>query len=136
MKRIFADTSYWIALLNPRDELHGRAVAIAQSRSGDQIVTTEMVLIELLNGFSDSGPRLRAAASKSVKTLLTSPNVTVAPQTSDQFKRALSRYEERTDKDWSLTDCASFLIMDAEGIEEALTYDQHFAQAGFHALLR
>jgi predicted nucleic acid-binding protein len=60
----------------------------------------------------------------------------VKPQTSDQFKRALSRYEERTDKDWSLTDCASFLIMEAEGIEEALTYDQHFAQVGFRALLR
>jgi predicted nucleic acid-binding protein len=51
MKRIFADTSYWIALLNPHDELHGRAVALAQSCSDDQIVTTEMMLTELLNGY-------------------------------------------------------------------------------------
>ena len=58
------------------------------------------------------------------------------PQTSDQFERALSRYEERIDKDWSLTDCASFLIMEAEGMGAALTHDQHFAQAGFQALLR
>jgi predicted nucleic acid-binding protein len=136
MKRIFADTSYWIALLNPRDELHGRAVAVARSCSEDQIVTSEMVLAELLNGFSDGGPRLRAAASKAVKTLRSSPSVTVIPQTSDQFRRALGRYEERIDKDWSLTDCASFLIMEAEGIEAALTHDQHFAQAGFQALLR
>jgi len=62
--------------------------------------------------------------------------VTVMPQTSDQFERALSRYEERIDKDWSLTDCASFLIMEAEGMGAALTHDQHFAQAGFQALLR
>jgi predicted nucleic acid-binding protein len=136
MKRIFADTSYWIALLNPHDELHGSAVAVAQSCSDDQIFTTEMVLTELLNGFSDRGPRLRVAASKAVKTLRSSPNVTVIPQTSDQFQRALSRYEERIDKDWSLTDCASFLVMEAEGIEAALTHDQHFAQAGFQALLR
>ena len=136
MKRIFADTSYWIALFNPRDELQARAVAAAQSHSEDQIVTSEMVLVEFLNGFSDRGPRLRRAASKAVKTLHGSPNVTVIPQTSDQFQRALDRYEERIDKDWSLTDCASFLIMEAEGIESALTHDQHFAQAAFQALLR
>ena len=136
MKRIFADTSYWIAHLNPHDELHGVAVAFAQSCSDDQIVTTEMILTELLNAFSDRGPRLRAAALKAVNTLRSSPYVTVIPQTSDQFQRALTRYEERIDKDWSLTDCASFLTMEAEGIEAALTHDQHFAQAGFQALLR
>lgn len=120
MKRIFADTSYWIALLNPRDELHLKAVAAAQKCSENQVVTSEMVLVEFLNGFSDRGPRLRAAASKAVKTLQSSPDVSVIPQTSDQFERALSRYEDRVDKDWSLTDCASFLIMEAEGIEAAL----------------
>jgi predicted nucleic acid-binding protein len=136
MRRIFADTSYWIALLNPRDELHHKAVAAAQNYSEDQVVTSEMVLVELLNGFSDSGPRLRAAASKAVKTLRSSPNVTMVPQTSDQLEAALSRFQDRVDKDWSLTDCASFLIMEAEGIEAPLTHDQHFAQAGFQALLR
>jgi predicted nucleic acid-binding protein len=136
MKRIFADTSYWIALLNPHDELHARAVAAAQSYSNDQMVTSEMVLVEFLNGFCDRGPRLRAAASKAVKTLLSSPNVTVVPQASDQFEGALRRFEERIDKHWSLTDCASFLIMEAEGIESALTHDRHFTQAGFHALMR
>jgi len=136
MKRVFADTSYWIALLNPRDELHHKAVAAARNCSDDQVVTSEMVLVEFLNGFSDRGPRLRAAASKAAKTLRSSLNVTVIPQTSDQFERALRRYEDRVDKDWSLTDCASFLIMEAEGIEAVLTHDQHFAQAGFRALLR
>ena len=136
MKHLFADTSYWIALLNPRDELHERAVASGRSYASDQIVTSEMVLVEFLNGFCDRGPRLRAAASRAVRTLRSGPNVTVIPQTSDLFERALSRYEERIDKDWSLTDCASFLIMEAEDIESALTHDQHFAQAGFQALLR
>jgi predicted nucleic acid-binding protein len=136
MKRLFADTSYWIALLNPRDELHIKAVAAAQNYSEDQVVTSEMVLVEFLNGFSDHGPRLREAASQAVKTLRSSLHVSVIPQTSDQFERALRRYRDVVDKDWSLTDCASFMIMEAEGIEAALTHDRHFAQAGFQALLR
>jgi len=119
MKRIFADTSYWIALLNPRDELHAKAVAAARNHSEDRIVTSEMVLVEFLNGFGDHGPRLREAAAEAVRTLRGSPNVSVTPQTTDQFERALIRYQDMADKDWSLTDCASFLIMQAEGIEAA-----------------
>lgn len=91
MKRLFADSSYWIALLNPRGELHDRAVAAAQNYSQDQVVTSEMVLVEFLNAFSDRGARLRKAASKAVRVLRGSLNVTVIPQTSDQFQRALTR---------------------------------------------
>jgi predicted nucleic acid-binding protein len=136
MKRLFADTSYWIALLNPRDELHIKAVAAAQNYSEVHVVTSEMVLVEFLNGFSDHGPRLREAAWQAVKTLRSSLHVSVTPQTTDQFERALRRYRDVADKDWSLTDCASFMIMEAEGIQAALTHDRHFAQAGFQALLR
>jgi predicted nucleic acid-binding protein len=136
MKRVFADTSYWIALLNPRDELHHKAVAAAQEFFEHELVTSEMVLVEFLNGFSDHGPRLRAGASKAVRALRGSAHVTVIPQTSEEFELAFSRYEDRPDKDWSLTDCASFLIMEAGDIDDALTYDQHFVQAGFRALLR
>jgi uncharacterized protein len=136
MKRIFADTSYWIALLNPRDELHAKAVAAARNHSEHRNVTSDMVLVEFLNGFSDRGPRLREAASQAVRTLRGSPNVSVTPQTRDQFEQALIRYQDMADKDWSLTDCASFLIMEADDIEEALTHHHHFVRAGFQALLR
>jgi predicted nucleic acid-binding protein len=136
MKRLFADTSYWIALFNPRDELHRKAADAARNYSEDRIVTSEMVLVEFLNGLSGHGPRLREAASQAVSTLRSSRNVSVIPQTSDQFEGALSRYQDMADKDWSLTDCASFLIMEAEGIEAALTHDRHFVQAGYRALLR
>jgi len=60
----------------------------------------------------------------------------VIPQTSGQFGNALHLYRQRPDKEWSLTDCTSILIMQTEGIQEALTHDSHFAQAGFTALLR
>ncbi len=136
MKQAFADTSYWIALLNPRDELHRKAIAAAQDYPAEQVVTSEMVLVELLNGFSDHGPRVREAVSRAVQTLRSDPRIRVIPQTRDQFDGALVRYQSTVDKNWSLTDCASFLIMEAEGIDAALTHDRHFAQAGFQTLLR
>jgi predicted nucleic acid-binding protein len=136
MRRVFADAGYWIALFNPQDAMHYKAVAAAENYSEDQVFTSEMVLAEFLNAFSDRGPRLRAAAARAVRALRASPHLTIIPQAADQFERALARYEDRPDKGWSLTDCASFLIMEAEGIEAALTYDHHFVQAGFQALFR
>ena len=64
------------------------------------------------------------------------PSVLVIPQTSELFERALGRYQAMIDKNRSLTDCASFLIMEADSIEAALTHDRHFAHAGFQTLLR
>ena len=136
MRRVFADSSYWIALLNPRDELHVKARGAARTYASDRVVTSEMVLVEFLNAFSDRGPRLRRAAAQAIRSLQSAASVVVIPQTSDQFEQALRRYDGRPDKSWSLTDCASFLIMETERIDSALTYDQHFAQAGFQALLR
>jgi predicted nucleic acid-binding protein len=136
MRRVFADTSYRIALLNPRDELHGKARAVSQSNSFDEIVTSEMVLSELLNSFSDRGPLLRQAVAKAVERLRHIRAVVIRPQTSKQFEEALRRYVEMADKSWSFTDCASFLIMEGEEIRAALTHDRHFAQAGFETLLR
>jgi predicted nucleic acid-binding protein len=94
-----------------------------------------MVLVELLNSFSDAGP-LREAVGSVVEGLRQNRDVTIIPQTSAQFQSALQRYRQSADKSWSLTDCASFQAMESEGIQAALTYDQHFAQAGFETLLR
>ncbi|MEQ1354212.1 MAG: PIN domain-containing protein, partial [Candidatus Acidiferrum sp.] len=136
MERVFADTGYWIALLNPRDDLHQKASATSRDYSPSQIVTSEMVLTEFLNSFSDYGPRLRQAAARAVASLRENSPIVIVAQTSELFEKALKRYEEMTDKSWSLTDCASFLIMEEERLTSALTHDRHFAQAGFRALLR
>jgi predicted nucleic acid-binding protein len=136
MRVVFADTSYWIALLNPRDLLHAKAVALSAQMSASRIVTSEMVLAELLNGFSDTGARPRSFVSRTVEALRVSRSVVVFPQTTEQFGRALERYEQSADKSWSLTDCASFQIMESEHIRAALTHDRHFAQAGYETLLR
>ncbi len=135
MKQIFADTSYWIALVNPRDQIHMKAVSVTQQLSPVKILTSEMVLAEVLNSFSDAGP-LRHAVGGMVQRLRSNRDVIIVPQTSEQFESALRRYKQAADKSWSLTDCASFQAMEAEQIQGALTHDQHFAQAGFETLLR
>ena len=134
MKQIFADSSYWIGLVNPRDQIHQKVMKITQELSSVRLLTTEMVLVELLNSFSDS-PFRRAVAGMVLK-LRNDRNVRIVPQTSQQFESALRRYKQAADKSWSLTDCTSFEVMEAEQIQAALTHDQHFAQAGFVTLLR
>ena len=134
MKQIFADTSYWIGLVNPRDQIHRKAIKVTQQLSSVRLLTTEMVLVELLNSFSDS-PFRRAVAGMVLK-LRNDRNVRIVPQTSEQFENALERYQRAGDKSWSLTDCASFQVMETEQIQAVLTHDQHFAQAGFETLLR
>jgi predicted nucleic acid-binding protein len=134
MRQIFADTSYWIGLVNPRDQIHQQVIKITQQLFSVRLLTTEMVLVELLNSFSDSP--FRGAVAGMVLKLRSDRNVRIVPQTSEQFESALRRYKQAADKSWSLTDCASFDVMEAEQIQAALTHDQHFAQAGFETLLR
>ncbi len=136
MRTVFADSGHWIALLHPRDQMHERAKAVAGGLESVAIVTTQMVLTEVLNHLSREGGRLRYLAVQMVSGLEDSPNVEIIPQTSKQFKAAVERYAARSDQKWSLTDCASFLVMEERNIREALAYDRDFEQAGFVALLR
>src|SRR5207249_6591329 len=95
-----------------------------------RLLTSEMVLGEVLTFLADKGPRLRTAAAAMVDSLRQNQNVIIVPQTSRQFEEALLLYRRRLDKEWSLTDCASFLIMQKQGIAEALTHDIHFIACG------
>jgi len=62
--------------------------------------------------------------------------VTVLEQSSTTFLRALERYAQREDKEYSLTDCAGMNAMDATGIREVLTNDHHFEQEGYIVLVK
>jgi len=136
MRAVFADTSYWLALLISKDSLHRKARALSESLWDAQIITSEMVLAELLNDCSHRGAALRRTAAFMIGDLRRKVEILIVPQTSTQFREALSLYEQRDDKRWSLTDCASFQIMRRDRMTQALTYDHHFEQAGFQALLR
>lgn len=134
MKVVFADTGYWAAALNPQDQLHTKSQQVSVGLGKFRLLTTEMVLDELLAALSKVP--LRPFAIKGVEAIRANPNVEVVPQTSLQFLAAFEHYRAMADKEWSLTDCASFVLMRERGVTEALAHDHHFEQAGFVALLR
>lgn len=130
---IFADTSYLLALLSPRDYLHAQAVAFNRAR-GTKLLTTAWVLIELGNAVGSSPLRRRFV--ELVLNLTLSPTLVVVPANQSDFLSGFELYQQRPDKEWSLTDCISFLVMQEHGVREALTADHHFAQAGSQVLLQ
>ncbi len=132
MKALFADTSYFIALLDQNESMHRRA--ISHLLSGAEMVTTEFVLIELGNAMSRGEDHVEFGAI--VHSLRASPKVRLVPLSSEYFELGLKLMLARTDKEWSLVDCVSMEVMRQLEIEEALTTDKHFKQAGFRALLR
>lgn len=136
MRTLFVDAAYFVAMLNPEDDLHDRAISVSRSLDECILVTSEMILTEVLNFFAERGGTPRQLAADLVQWLRRDSGTRIVPQTTAQFEDALELYRSRRDKEWSHTDCASFRVMTQEGIAEALTYDRHFEQAGFKALLR
>ena len=132
MKPVFADTSFYIALVNPRDVHHPDALAYMRNHRG-RVTTTDYVLIEVGNWLSRTGDRPSFVAL--MRQLETDPELTVVPGSRDLFEQGYELYKARADKAWSLTVCISFVVMEQMGLSEALTADRHFGQAGFTVLL-
>ncbi len=132
---LFVDTSFWIALLNRRDEHHARALRwktfVAATRT--PLVTSEAVLWEWLN--ASGSPLLRARAAQGYRRCHDDDKITVVGFDGDLARQAVALYEQRADKEWSLTDCFSFIVMNQHGLHGALATDHHFKQAGFEPLL-
>lgn len=135
MRTVFADANYWIGLFNPKDQLHDAAMAASRTLTRTRLVTSEMVLVEVLNGLAEY-PALRGQVVLAVDAIMADPNTEVVPQSALLFRDALAHFRQHHDKQWGLTDCSSFVIMRQRGLHEALTHDHHFEQAGYTALLR
>ena len=134
MKAVFADTFYFLALLNPSDRVHGKAVAFT-SGYAVRMVTTDWVLTELADGLAKSRYG-RKEFLATLSDLQADADVTIVPCDRALMAKGVQLYAQRPDKEWSLTDCISFVVMTQEGIFDALTGDRHFEQAGFVALLK
>ena len=132
MSKVFADTYYFLALLNKHDEGHARALEF--SARIDNLITTEWVLTELADGLASS--RHRHIFLQTRQELLSDADVQVVPLEMRLQEEGIRLYAGRADKEWSLTDCISFVVMRREAVTEALTGDHHFEQAGFLALLK
>ena len=129
----FADTNFILALLNPNDQWHLKATAVSRDLD-EHIVTTTWVLMEL--GGALSSARHRQLFLRFIDRLAVQPDWEVVPATAGLFDRAVELFRTRPDKDWTLTDCSSFVVMSERNIADALTNDHHFEQAGFRALLK
>ncbi len=135
LRAVFADTSYFIALLSQADALHDRALkrATALAAKRTPIVTSEAVLIETLDGFARF--QHRSIAAELLSELEQDTDVEIVPTSTERFRAAFELYRQRANKSWGMTDCISFVIMRERKIKQALTADRHFVQAGFEALL-
>jgi len=132
MKSVFADTVYFLALLNPADQFHRQARGLSLQR-GVVLLTSEFVLLEVGDGLSRPENRSRLALLLSL--LRAQTDVEIIPASRELFRNGCELHAERPDKEWSLTDCTSFVVMKERNIAEALTSDHHFAQAGFQPLM-
>jgi len=135
MTELFCDTSYFVALLDPRDELHSTAHELEESIRNKQHCTSSAVLIETLNYFSRYSEPIRQAAADFVGDIPKASGMCVIQVSRELQEAARMFFRKYSDKKYSATDCISMLIMRERGIKAVATADEHFWQEGFEVLL-
>jgi uncharacterized protein len=133
MRRVFADSFYFFALVSEDDSKHDDAVEFAATFDGE-VITTRWILTEVADGLAK--PPWRETFATLYERLTRNSSVRIESCSDSLFDDAVALYRDRRDKSWSLTDCISFVVMQNEKIIEALTADHDFEQAGFIALLK
>jgi predicted nucleic acid-binding protein len=134
MKGLFVDTAGWVACVDAADPAHNKSARARDAwlQEGGVLITTDYVADETLTllrirlGLGtaeawwqqvDGSPRLRWEY--------------VSLARADKARGFFFRYR---DKEFSFTDCTSFVVMRELKLREVLTSDHHFAQAGFVTL--
>ena len=131
--RLLLDTVFIQALFNQRDQYHDRAIALLpRVQAAAEVWITEAVLTEIGNALSAVN---RVAAVQFIQQCYQTANIRVVSVDTELLTRALQLYEARPDKTWGLTDCISFVVMQENGLIDAVTADRHFVQAGYRALM-
>ena len=129
------DTAGFLALWDSSDEHHSAALRLQRELASKRrrFLTTDYILDEtatlLLSRHS------HAAASDFLETSRQSEALRLEWVDPERFFEAVSWFERHADKEWSFTDCVSFVVMRELNISAAFTTDHHFVQAGFAALL-
>jgi predicted nucleic acid-binding protein len=131
VKACFADTFFFLALLNQEDSSHRSA--LDANRVNRPVVVSSWVLLELADHLCDE--RNRHLFGAVLREMNADPRYEIVPVEQGLLDEAVALYEERADKSWSLTDCTSFILMRKRGLDDVLTGDHHFEQAGFRLLL-
>mgnify|MGYP005866451497 CR=1 FL=1 len=133
MNPVFADTAYFVAVVNARDPWHALALKAGVTIQGP-ILTTEFVLVEFGNALSSA--RDRQLFIDFVEFMKSEPRFEILPASTELMEVGFVLYSGRPDKNWSMTDCISFAAMKERQITDVLTTDHHFMQAGFNVLMK
>jgi predicted nucleic acid-binding protein len=135
MNKVFLDAAYAIALSSVSDKYHQKAEKLAKKIQADdmKMITTRAVMLEIGNALAKV--RYRAAAIELLDSIEEDPNIEIIPLSEELYEQAIELYRQRQDKEWGITDCISFTVMEEHTLTKALTTDDHFQQAGFSALL-
>jgi predicted nucleic acid-binding protein len=131
MNAVFIDTGYLLALAIANGQHHQAATQYWQGivAALPCLVTTSYVFDEVVTFFNSR--RQHAKAIHVGNNLLQSPSVQFIHVDTALFYEGWAYFQRHQDKDYSLTDCISFLVMQKLGIRRAFAFDQHFVQAGF-----
>ena len=132
MIRVFLDTSAVLALLNPKDEQHGRARRVFETLRAQEagLVTTSFVLVET---YALLARRMGLAAVRAFRNDLM-PLLDVVWIGADAHEAGLDLVLERKKRDLSLVDAVSFVVMREQRLEHAFAFDSHFEDEGFSLL--
>ncbi|BAY46036.1 hypothetical protein SAMD00079811_36430 [Scytonema sp. HK-05] len=130
--KVFVDTLFVVALINQRDQYHQKAYELAEKLEGYSLLTTDAVLLEIGNALARN---YKDKAVEIIEQFFSSEEVEIVRLTPQIFEQAFILYKTYQDKAWGLVDCISFVVMQAQ-VTQALTFDQHFVQAGFQALMK
>jgi predicted nucleic acid-binding protein len=137
MRKIFIDSCIFIAMLNPNDQWNEKVSEKMSDieQHGFKVITSEYVIMEILNMFCKYGDTIKSNALELINDLYSDPNIEIRRLSSDGFSKAIEKFKKYKDKNWSIIDCTSFNIMDEIKTIECLSTDKHFKQAGFTNLL-
>lgn len=115
-----------------RPEPRGSVEALEEGPRLSPIVTTTYVFDEVVTFFNSRGRHAKAVEIG--RRLRESQLVEIVPETEVLLEAGWSRFRNRPDKQYSLTDCISFVLMGRRDIEKTLAFDHHFEQAGYQLL--
>jgi uncharacterized protein len=134
-RTVLLDTSFVLALENREDRHHARAKELDRelASQGAVLLLHWGILLEIGDGYARSGRRTKGM--ELLDKFVNEEGFQVEPLSQEIVDRAMALYESRPDKEWGLTDCISFVLMERERVTEALSADLHFRQAGFRAIL-
>lgn len=138
MSKLFVDTSGWGNLVDRSQPFHSLAATLYRlaRQQNHKIITTNYIMAELVALLTSPLRLTRPQVITFVESLRQSPYIEILHIDAETDTKAWQLLSSREDKNWSLVDCSSFVVMQQRNITEALTNDYHFEQAGFVRLLK